>query len=287
MRVGRDEPVAVLLRSTLSEALHDLRWREAAVRHDVDDAVHQLRVRCRRLRTDLRTFRKLYADDRVSQLRRELSWLSESFDAARDLEVLCERVARTAKREPWEVLDVEFLLAELRELQASAQEDAVRALAGPRYRHVVETLEEVAIRPTLAETASGRCGDVLPPLVHQAWDRMAGASAKLTLETPDEQWHKTRILAKRARYTAETAGQALGDRTDPVAEEAKLVQEMLGEHQDAVVTAQRLTSLAQHYRGTRALVIGRLVEREHALARESEFAFLEGWPRIRRLVETA
>ena len=112
MRVGRDEPVAVLLRSTLSEALHDLRWREAAVRHDVDDAVHQLRVRCRRLRTDLRTFRRLYADDRVTHLRRELSWLSESFDAARDLEVLCERVGRTAAREPWEVLDVEFLLTE-------------------------------------------------------------------------------------------------------------------------------------------------------------------------------
>jgi CHAD domain-containing protein len=243
-------------------------------------------VRCRRLRTDLRTFRALYADERVAQLSRELSWLAESFDGARDLEVLCERVQRTATREPWEPVEVDFLVAELRDLQSQANEDALRALDGPRFRHVVETLEEVATRPALADSAEQPCSNVLPPLVDQAWHRMAGASAKLSLAAPDEEWHRTRILAKRARYTAETASLALGHRAEPVAAEARLVQEMLGEHQDAVVTAQRLTSLAQHYRGTRALVIGRLVEREHALARESEFAFLDGWPRIRRLVET-
>jgi len=285
MRVQRDEPVEVLVRATLSDALHDLRWRDAAVRHEVEDSVHQLRVRCRRLRTDLRTFHKLYDDDRVVQLRRELAWLAESFDAARDLEVLCARVARTAVREPWEALDVAFLLEELVDLQQQAQEDAVRALEGPRYRHVVETLEQVASQPQLQDVAQRSCADVLPHLVDRAWHRMAVASGQLDLQTPDKDWHHTRILAKRARYTAETAGIALGHRTDHVAEEAKLVQEMLGEHQDAVVTGQRLTALAQHYRGTRALVCGRLVEREHALAREAEFAFLDSWPRIRRLVE--
>jgi CHAD domain-containing protein len=285
MRVGRQEPVAVLVRSTLSEALHDLRWRQSAVRHDVDDAVHQLRVRCRRLRTDLRTFRGLYDDERVAQLRRELAWLTESFDAARDLELLYERVARTAVREPWEQLDVEFLLDELAELRQQAQDDALKALDGARFRQVVSTLAEVAAHPGLRESAERTCAEVLPPLVGRAWDRMAGASGRLSLKTPDAEWHHTRILAKRARYAAETASLALGERTVPVAEEAKLVQEMLGEHQDAVVTAQRLTSLAQHYRGSRAVTCGRLVEREHTLAREAEFAFVAGWPRIRSLVE--
>jgi CHAD domain-containing protein len=284
VRVGREEPVAVLLRSTLTEALRDLRAREAAVRHDADDSVHQLRVRCRRLRTDLRTFRALYADDRIGRLRKELSWLAESFDAARDLEVLCERVQRTASREPWEALDVEFLLAELREMQAAAQDRALRVLEGRRFRRVVRTLGEVAQRPLLATSADEPCSSVLPPFVNDAWNRLAAASAQLTLRASDADWHRTRILAKRARYTAETAGLALGHRTDTVATEAKLVQTLLGEHQDAVITAQRLTSLAQDYRGARALVIGRLVEREHALARDAELAFLDGWPRIRLLV---
>lgn len=283
--VGPHEPVAVLLRSTLAEALDDLRDREAEVRHDVHDAVHQLRVRCRRLRTDLRTFGPLYGDDRVAQLRQELSWLAESFDAARDLEVLCQRVQRTATRSPWEPLDVTFLLDELRDLQARAQEDAVRALDGPRFRRVVATLGSVATTTAMAEEAAQACEHVLPPLVERAWQQLAGASARLTLTAPEEDWHRTRILAKRSRYAAETADRALGRRHEAIVAESKLVQEMLGEHQDAVVTAQRLVSLGQHYQGSRALRIGRLVEREHTLAREAELAFLRRWPRIRELAE--
>ena len=287
VHVGRHEPVTVLLRATLSESLHDLRWREAAVRHDAGDAVHQFRVRCRRLRTDLRTFRTLYTDDRVTQLRRELSWLSESFDAARDLEVLCDRVRRTATGGPWEPLDIEFLMTELQQLQLQAQQDALGALDGPRFRHVVATLQEVAASPSYADTALESCAVVLPPLVERAWLRLADASARLSLQAPDKDWHRTRILAKRARYTAETAGLALGDRKHTVAEEAKLVQKMLGEHQDAVITAHRLMSLAQHYQGRRAVAIGRLVEREHALARAAEHAFLHEWPAIQCTVQAS
>lgn len=285
MQVGRHEPVATLLMSTLSGAVDDLRRRGAAVHDDEDDAVHQLRVRCRRLRTHLRSFRALYDDDRVPRLRRELAWLAESLDAARDLEVLCARVVRTATRAPWESLEVEPLVAELTALRSQAQADAERAVDGPRLPELLAVLGGFAVSPRLSERAERSCGQVLPGLVDHAWSRMARASAGLTLQAPPGDWHRTRILAKRARYTAETARGTLGHRAKAVAEEAQLVQEMLGEHHDAVVTAQWLADPARHGDRERAFLCGRLVEREHALARESELAFLEGWPRIRRLVE--
>lgn len=63
-------------------------------------AVHQMRVACRRLRSDLRTFKPLIRKTWSRPLRTELRWLAGVLGAARDAEVLRERLRRTASADP-------------------------------------------------------------------------------------------------------------------------------------------------------------------------------------------
>ena len=56
------------------------------------EALHQMRVATRRLRSDLRTFRPLLDPDWSESLRDELNWLGAVARRVRDLDVLLERL---------------------------------------------------------------------------------------------------------------------------------------------------------------------------------------------------
>ncbi|WP_188300495.1 CHAD domain-containing protein, partial [Streptomyces sp. CBMA156] len=64
-----------------------------AVRADEPDAVHRMRVACRRLRSALRTFRRLFTAGATDDLAAELRWLATALGGARDREVLAARLA--------------------------------------------------------------------------------------------------------------------------------------------------------------------------------------------------
>jgi CHAD domain-containing protein len=67
---------------------------------------------------------------------------------------------------------------------------------------------------------------------------------------------------KRARYALELAEPLLGKRAKRFLQLAKPTQDLLGQHQDAVVAEQRLIALKQFSRGAGiAYVIGLIVER--------------------------
>ena len=59
---------------------------------------------------------------------------------------------------------------------------------------------------------------------------------------------------------------------------------MLGEHQDAVVAAARLRQLAAGAAPERALVAGRLVEREEGRRLQARKAWPNAWQKLRRTI---
>ena len=128
------------------------------------------------------------------------------------------------------------------------------ALDSERYFALLDTLERpfttLADEPTLDEIRAGEHG------------RLRKAVQALSDESTDEELHATRILVKRARYAAELEG----DR--PYVQAAKRLQDVLGEHQDAVVATAELRRLADRMPDT-ALAAGRLVDREQERARQS------------------
>jgi CHAD domain-containing protein len=227
--------------------------------------VHRMRVSCRRLRSDLKTFRPLVEPLWGEVLRAELSWLANALGDARDLEVLRERLRGVVRREPTLPYD-ESAVARLDDVLAHREQDALEraaeALESERYRRLLDVLVDAAREPVLTPVATQRCSKVLPPLVRKAWTGLEKRANKLQPDDPDDDWHQARIKAKQARYAAEAVTGVLGKPAVRLASAAKSVQEVLGDHQDAAIAAEVLVGLAAEHPddGPLGFAAGRLAE---------------------------
>lgn len=253
-----------------------------------DTAVHQMRVGCRRLRSDLRTFAPLVDSQWAGTLRAELGWLAQALGGARDAEVLRARLRHTAGADPLAPLDgaaVARLDAEL----AARHEDALvtldKALAADRYLALVDTLVAATRAPQLTPLASKPAPAVLPRLVAKPWRQFAYGSrgvdgaTDLDPAAPDERWHAVRIRGKRARYAVEAVAGVLGGGAAELAKSLAAVQNLLGEHQDAAIAAETWLSIARSDPDdhTLAVTAGRLYERERAAVRATRSRFPAAW----------
>jgi CHAD domain-containing protein len=118
----------------------------------------------------------------------------------------------------------------------------------------------------------------LDELADQASARLRKAVRKLPDEPANEQLHAVRKKGKRARYAGELAER------DKLVKRAKKLQDVLGEHQDAVVAAERLRELAAGAAPEQALVAGRLVEREEERRLEARTAWPKAWRKLRKTI---
>jgi CHAD domain-containing protein len=280
--VSPGSPMTELVRVSLRIRLAHLTEADLELRRQRDDAVHQMRVACRHLRSDLRTFAGLLDDPRANPLRDELGWLAGALGDARDLEVLRVRVARLEQRDPLHPLDAAGL-AEVHRRLVEQEQTAIamarKALESSRYGQLLQLTSAVAAQPGLAAAATQPCRDILPSIVGVAWQHLAKRARRLTITAPDSDWHRARILAKRARYAAESAAIALGKKASATAAAATQLQDVLGEHQDAVVAADRLLALGTTAppHSTLAVTCGRLAERELSGAVTTRAAFHDVW----------
>ncbi len=263
-----------------------------------DTAVHQMRVGCRRLRSDLRTFAPVLNRDWTAKLRSELGWIARALGAARDAEVLRARLRRTADLDPLVPLDppsVARIDADL----AVRHEDAVQALdkvmCEERYHRLLDTLLAAWHEPQFSRHATDSAEAVLPGLVGRPYRRLAFGgdgvvgAGQLDARAPDDAWHAVRINGKRARYAVEAVASVLGGEATELSSALAGVQELLGEHQDAAIAADTWLAIANSDPDDHALAVtaGRLYERERSAVRHARDAFPGAWRAAsrRRLTE--
>jgi CHAD domain-containing protein len=271
-------PVAVLA-AAFAAQLASLHAHDPGARLGGDpEDVHQLRVATRRARAYLRVGRPLLDQTWSEPLRAELGWLGRALGPVRDLDVLLDHLRSEAAALGAEDESAAApLLAKLEGERESLQAGVLEALGSDRYRALLSSLEEASRTPH----ALG--DDELPSL-----EELAAAEARklrkrarrIRPDSPDEELHVVRIRAKRVRYAAELLG------AKPVVDRAKVVQDVLGEHQDAVVAEERLRALARGSRGRAGLAAGRLVERQHERRRAARAAFPKAWRRLERELES-
>ncbi|MEV4416909.1 CYTH and CHAD domain-containing protein [Catellatospora sp. NPDC049609] len=255
---------------------------------DGDTAVHQMRVGCRRLRSDLRTFAKLVDPRWARPLRAELRWLADRLAAPRDAEVLRERLHLTAAADPpldgAELAHLDTILAARRDEAYRALQEALRTR---RYLVLVQRLTTATRRVPLTAAAGDPAGAALPRLVGKPWRRLVRGgkgvpgAGRLAPDAPDVDWHQVRIHAKRARYAAEAA-QAAGDpRLARLARALAKLQNLLGEHTDAALAAGTWLSLAAAHPDL-AETCTRLAERDRAAATAVRAAYPARWHKTER-----
>ncbi|MEV8377875.1 CHAD domain-containing protein [Kribbella sp. NPDC056861] len=247
-----------------------------------DDAIHQVRVSCRRLRSDLKLFRKVLAGDWSNELRDELAWLANSCGEARDLEVIAELVRDgvTSEDEPDHVATIlGTLTVDLERAGARSAE----IVLGERTALLVDDLEAVAASPGLNDKAKKTCAELLPKLLASARQKFDESADQLKPWTPDDDWHEVRLLAKRLRYAADTTASVLGDEARETAVQAARFQELLGQHQDHCAAADALTALAKEAAAQSdselSFTLGRLTERHRAARKPLREEFLSQYHR--------
>ena len=268
---------------------------ELAVRQEEPDAVHQMRVTVRRLRSTMQSFGGIVSGQDTRQLLAELKWFGGVLGDARDTEVLARQLHAGLAAAPTELVlgpAQARVTAHFAPLEASNRKAVLDAFDSDRYRALRAALDRLLDDPPLTPKAAEPASAALPTAVGRAYRRtrrrMHAASQAPSGPERDVALHETRKAAKRARYAAEAAAPALGKKSGKnarrFAKRMKKVQSVLGAHQDAVIaqTAARDIGVQAHLAGENAFSFGLLHEQAHQQALASEDQVHRVWRRVRR-----
>ena len=97
----------------------------------------------------------------------------------------------------------------------------------------------------------------------------------------DDALHASRIAVKRARYAADLAAHELGRPGAKFVAAAKQLQDILGDHQDAVVAQERIRDWAATTADPASeLAAGRLVQLERDRMAAARAAWPGAWQRL-------
>ncbi|WP_329299643.1 CYTH and CHAD domain-containing protein [Streptomyces sp. NBC_00659] len=262
---------------------------DPAVRRDLPDSVHSMRVATRRMRSTFRSYGKILDRAVTDPIGDELKWLAGELGVDRDQEVLTERLTDSLGRLPRTLLSGPVrtrLRTWAQARRGGSRRRLIAVLDGKRYLALLTALDALVTDPPLLKAAGGDPAKVIAKavrkdfgkvsdLVEQALDRPPGADR-------DHAMHDARKKAKRTRYAAEAAAPALGGPAAGLVKSMKSLQSLLGDHQDSVMTREALRELAAlaHAAGESSFTYGVLYGREEQRAAEAESALPGAWEKI-------
>lgn len=220
----------------------------AAVLREADsvEAVHQLRVAIRRLRSAISTFKDVVDDSKVDQVTSELKWLAGACNEARDLDVFAEGAAKLDAPG----LDLTPLAPVVEAARARAHAKACAAVASGRFRDLVlDTTAWVETGPWLGQggkASAERRDRPAQKFAAKALARRRKALLKRAGDltaSDDTGRHEARIAAKKLRYAAEAFAPLFDADSKAFIKTLKQLQEQLGLLNDLAVGGELVTRL--------------------------------------------
>lgn len=222
---------------------------DPAVRVNEFDAIHQLRVSSRKLRSALASFRGLFDRELTDPLRDELKWLASAWSQARDLEVvhmaLIDLIDNHVTTNPNTSIGFTAIRSHadnvLTERFDQAFTEGISAISSPRYFALLDALEQLVEAPPLSPLANKPADKALLAMIGKDWRKLQKLHDRaVTIEGV----HDLRKGAKRSRYAADALKTHYGKPAKQWAKLSKAITENLGDHQDAVVMRATIRQLA-------------------------------------------
>jgi CHAD domain-containing protein len=265
-----------VIQAYLSTQAAALLEADLRVRLDAPDSIHDLRVASRRIRSSLKTFRRLLVSERARDLEARLRDIGLQLGVARDNEVLLERLLGSLDGLP----DTYVLGPVRRRLQEElhgtylrSRSEALSFMQSPAYAALLDDLMRFISDGFVDDVAERPAGKALPRMVRRSSRklvlRVEAAREARDGDELEHALHQVRKAAKQARYAGEAVEPAFGRAAAQLAKQAKGIQEILGDHQDSVVAADVLRRLGIEAQGRpeeSAFTFGLLagLERAHA-----------------------
>ena len=247
------------------------------------EALHDMRVATRRLRTALAVFDAALPPP-LAMLRPEFGWVADALGEVRDLDVQIEWLGTEAAALPGPGED--SALAPLIDILGVRREEArsrmLDVLDSPRFAALVEGATAVLREGATTPAGAGPATDVAPALLRKRWRRYRRLARGLSSASPEDDYHDTRIRAKRIRYTTEFTARLYGGDATGFVDALKRAQNDLGRYQDAAIAVDLLerTAAAQPLPRHTVFAMGRLAERQ----REAIRSVMETFPATHREV---
>lgn len=255
-----DDPLAEAGRKALLYHFERMLLHEPGARLGEDiEALHDMRVATRRMRSAFRLFKPAYTPKTTRPFRNELRAIAGSLGAVRDLDVALEKARRYAGEHGG--ADLSPLLAQWEARRSEARDSLIIELESKRFARFVKHFERflrtpgagAAPEPEPDSPAPHQVRHVAPTLIAahvaqvRAYEPIAAGASIAAL-------HALRIEFKRLRYTLEFFEEVLGPEARRVIKEIKRMQDHLGDLHDADVAALEIAALLdQHeaaYSGT-------------------------------------
>ena len=238
LRVGSDDPVH---RAVAEEVEQLLLW-DRAVRADVYDSVHQMRVTTRKIRSLLQASEGAFGITDDAWILNELRTLAGLLGIARDAEVLAERYEKALEELPAALVRGPVharLVGGAQRGYRVGLRKSLAAMRTQRYFRLLDALEAlVAAEPPPPEPGVEQPADTTVETGYKRVRKRAKQSRDAEYDDRDEALHRIRKAAKQLRYTASATG------AKKVSDAAKNIQSLLGDHQDSVVSRTHLLEQA-------------------------------------------
>lgn len=273
----KDDPTASAdpARRAVARNVAELIEWDRAVRSDVWDSVHQMRVTTRKIRSLLQSSEGSFDIGDHEWILEELRELAGVLGVARDAEVLAERYERAIDALPEANVRGpvrERLVEGAKKRYQTGWKRSLTAMRSQRYFRLLDALETLVASGPAASAAGEEPAELT---IDSAYKRVrkAAKAARAAAEDPEvnaedsnEALHRIRKRAKALRYTAAATGDS------KVADRAKAIQSLLGDHQDSVVSRAHLSRQAEvaHTAGEDTFTYGLLYQLEDDLARRCE-----------------
>jgi CHAD domain-containing protein len=213
-------------------------------------ALHAMRVATRRMRAAFRVFKPYYKKDAIKQHRQGLKSTGRILGAVRDWDVLLKKTRDYYEAlQPTENIGLEFLVDFWSHERELAQKQLLTFLDGQRFHDFKLAFSEFVHIPSdeleAVDPQNWLVYKDAPPLIILRYEQVLAHEGSLQNPTV-AQLHALRIDFKRLRYTVEFFRSTLGEGADFCIAEIKLLQDHLGDLNDADVALQRIQkSLAE------------------------------------------
>jgi inorganic triphosphatase YgiF len=239
---AKDAAVADVFQAIARSTLESMAANAELLRQRPEaEAVHQLRVSARTLRSALSTFKKVLGDAEFDSVEQELRWIAKACDEARNLDVFAQDTLAPAARLRPPPAGLEALNVAVAAACERARAGVVQAVASARFRDML--IEVTSWVDTGAWLAAEPAKDPARAFARKALRkrrRKLLEDARGLVHASDAARHRVRIDAKKLRYAAEGFEGLFGHkRAQRFIEALKDLQDELGVVND-LATAETL-----------------------------------------------
>ncbi|MFC2031474.1 CHAD domain-containing protein, partial [Chloroflexota bacterium] len=244
-----DDPMSEAGRKVLRYHFRHLLYHEPGTRLGEDiEALHDMRVATRRMRAAFRVFGDHYEHNSVAPLKKGLRRTGRALGAVRDLDIFQAKIETYQAGLPESRQGgMDDLLSALTVRRGDARQRMISYLDSNKHRRLVGRLDRFVETEGLYSLSSHPGGDdprpyqvrdLAPVAVYERLAQVRAYDEWVTiLNVPLTRLHALRIACKRLRYTLEYFREVLGPGTKSLIKELVVMQDHLGDLQDAVVAS--------------------------------------------------